>query len=110
MNKLPKKEPFIENREIHTPELVFKPTRGTNEVMSVTDTCYVSYNLHPCEGMPFLISDNSGSETALCIDGTCLILNGDYRCEYQEAAKKGVEGCLDVYTRNKAYRSSWSED
>lgn len=68
---------------------------------------------------PFLgsmfASDDGEAETALCIDEggktKYLILNGDYRHEYEKLAPKGLKACLAFYEKKKGdARSSWSDD
>lgn len=54
--------------------------------------------------------DRTGKdETALKVDGIWMILNGDFRSEYDEC--KTLEECLAVYEKNKEkYRSGFSTD
>lgn len=56
-----------------------------------------------------------GEETALVLrnygaDKTFLILEGDFRKEYEEVIAGGYEACLDVYKRNIDKRSNWSTE
>ena len=106
---------------------------GTNEVMNLTSNCFVSYNPSPFDGRrPEVVrsrldeamadilgpklslvfgSEGGCDETALNIDGEYLILNGDFREEYVQAANEDVALCLEVYKRNQEeHRSKWSSD
>lgn len=61
------------------------------------------------------VNFKDGEETALCvIDGKArewLILEGDFRKEYEEAFPLGIKAVKKVYEKNKkASRSSWSTD
>ena len=93
------------------------PNGGTNYVLE-GDGFYLSFNAAPCADMSFFRSDSGGSETALAVEdgkpdgGTLwLILNGDFRKEYEEAFARGIEGCLAVYESHRSTkRSSWSTD
>lgn len=50
-------------------------------------------------------------ETALCFGDTFLILNGDFRSEYESLVEKGLEKCKKFYAQNKSkYQSIWSTD
>lgn len=57
-----------------------------------------------------------GEETAVWDEreegrGKCLILDGDWRKQYEEAVPNGVDAVLAVYEANKVkHRSKWSED
>ena len=52
-----------------------------------------------------------GEETALVKDGCYLILNGDWREQYEAVFDEGYDACLKLYLQNKdTYRSSWSSD
>ncbi len=73
----------------------------------------LSYNPAPCFNMPGLLTDNGSSETALYDEerNECLVLNGDYRKEYEAVAHFGLNACLEVYNKHKSgNRSSWSTD
>ena len=85
-------------------------TGRANQVLRLTESCFVSYNPNPCQGIRILEGDNSSEETALCIDGEYFILNGDFRGQYETAASVDVASCVDVYENNKEFRSSWSSD
>lgn len=60
--------------------------------------------------------DKGAGETALCNPGLkdehqkWLILNGDFRKEYEEAFPGGYEACRAVYEANKDKKSMWSDD
>lgn len=50
-------------------------------------------------------------ETALCFDNTFLILNGDFRSEYENLIGKGLDECKKFYAKNKKiHQSVWSTD
>ncbi len=102
-----------------------------NEIVVNTPSFYVSYNEHigsePLAAMldGILCSTfgvdkaNIGrSETALCIKGVnnkmsgikFLILYGDHRQQYKDAAEKGgLEACLDYFNANRDQASHASE-
>lgn len=83
---------------------------GTNEILT-GDGFFISYQANPHPFGAMFSSDHGGSETALHVGGKYLILNGDHRAEYQEAATRGADACVAVYqSRRAAQRSSWSED
>ena len=76
---------------------------------------YISYNPNPGGGTIFpgigWGSDTGGAETALVKDGKFWILNGDWRAEYEVAAKVGFNACMHIYQSHKEkYDSSWSTD
>jgi len=52
----------------------------------------------------------SKPETALIINDTFYILNGDHRKGYDPLIEKGVDACLAYYEANKFQRSDWSND
>jgi len=83
---------------------------GTNQVMRLTKTSYVSFNTKPWRKYAFLSSDDGGSETALVIDGVFLILKGDWRKEYVEAANEDIASCVDVFLNNREHISTWSTE
>ena len=75
------------------------------------DGFYVSYN--PGEGP--LAPDDGKPETALVIKNvrgpTFLILNGDFRKEFENLIDQGCDACRMFYEIKKVKdRSSWSED
>lgn len=73
------------------------------------DGFFISYNPNTGSLLPMFRGEGDGAETALCKDGAFLILNGDFRKEYEEAFPRGYEACLAVYEANRsAARSSWS--
>lgn len=54
-------------------------------------------------------SDNRSAETALCFDNTYLILNGDFRKEYEAVIDEGLDACKKVYeAHSETNNSSWS--
>lgn len=73
---------------------------------------YISYNPRPGAVIPVFISDNGVDETALVWKKPwkCLIINGDWRKEYEALVPKGYQACLDFYHSKSEFRSSWSED
>lgn len=90
------------------------PTRP-NEILTLGDSCYVSYNPSPCDGISIFKADHGSEETAIVMEkdgkGYFLILNGDFRQEMLEAAQRdGIGGCLAVYNSHPEDQSSWSSD
>jgi len=53
-----------------------------------------------------------GEETALYLEEEklWLILEGDFRKQYEKAFPKGIEACRAVYNKNIKHRSNWSSD
>lgn len=87
-----------------------------NEVLKGHGFC-ISYNPDPnkIEGVeiPLLTSDFHGPETAIVIYGKdrhiYLILNGDFRAEYEAAFPGGLKACLHVYAARKPqFGSTWT--
>ena len=79
---------------------------GHNFVLELKD-CAISYN--PCPNSMSLGwgSDTGGAETALIKNGNYLILNGDFRKNYEKC--KNYTECLKFFNSKKAkYESSWS--
>lgn len=91
--------------------------------------CFYGSNVYNLEGDGFRISFNDNTvpnpfgagppegETTLVIgdddeDGpTHLILNGDWRIDYQPLARMGLDACRAFYEHKKAtHRSAFSED
>ena len=56
-------------------------------------------------------SDDGLPETALVVDSIrFLILNGDFRKEYEKAFPKGLTECLKVFRKHeRKSRSTWSD-
>ncbi len=54
---------------------------------------------------------SNGEETALYVkkDDIWHILTGDFRREY-EAVFPNIKKCLEVYEKNKKFKSNWSTD
>jgi len=83
-----------------------------NQVLNY-DKFFISY-IRPgaMAFMSLFNSDGGGEETALCIkkngDVKYLILNGDYRKQYEKLAPKGLKACKAFYEKNKHKASSWS--
>jgi len=90
-----------------------KNPNGSNYVIEC-DGFYLSYNPAPFEGSGVFAGDKGSDETALRIEqgGAWLILNGDYRTEYEEAVRSGgLDACVAVYESHRAVaRSTWSND
>ena len=80
------------------------------------DNNYISY-LKPFSSnlakFPNMAADDpSLGETALCTNEPwkCLILNGDFRKEYEEVLDQGYDACYKLYESKKAeFGSSWSD-
>lgn len=50
-------------------------------------------------------------ETAICFDDSFLILNGDFREDYEKLVDKGLDICIEFYNKHKAeLQSIWSTD
>lgn len=83
---------------------------GTNEILTVDEDVYISYNARPGGGFSMFESDNGGSETAIVIDGKFYILNGDYRERYEAAiAQGGMPDVLKIYASEAEDNgSSWT--
>jgi len=87
-----------------------------NYWLNIDDNHYPSYlnrKDYTYERSFFDIDKSSQDETALIQRSPwlCLILNGDFRKEYEEVCDKGYDACLEVYNKHKdTHRSSWSED
>ena len=71
------------------------------------DGFYVSYA--PDTSGSFLARSGDADETALCKDGTFLILKGDWRKQYEPLVDQGYEACVALFRANEAgHRSQWS--
>lgn len=83
-----------------------------NYLWQPCEEIYFSFNPAPHAGISLFASDGGASETAMRYAGKFLILNGDWREEYQAAyAEGGIPACVAFYEASKAeHRSSWSED
>lgn len=77
----------------------FKKYDGAENLIMRGDGYYVSF--HPG---PFGADD--GAETALYVDGSYYILNGDYRKQYMGAST--LAECMGIFQDNIANISSWS--
>lgn len=75
---------------------------------------YISYNPCPGMGLRMFMGDGGSDETALVIEGEdkkFLILNGDYREEYEKLFPFGLEKCIEFYEKHKKEsQSSWATD
>jgi len=70
---------------------------------------YISFNPCPWAGTKMFESDTDRGETALCKDGKFLILNGDFRKEYEGVFGEGYTACFAVYEQHRAeFDSSWT--
>jgi hypothetical protein len=91
------------------------PSPEATNIILDGGTFFVSFNPHPCAGIPFFNADHNSAETAL-VDrrlpvNLFHILNGDFRKQYEKAFPKGWDACLAVYLANKkAHDSSWSSN
>lgn len=47
-------------------------------------------------------------ETAIRYHDTWFILNGDFRKEYEQLIKKGIEECINFFMAHKDFWSEWS--
>jgi hypothetical protein len=83
---------------------------GSNQLMKVDDSLYVSFNSRPGGDLSFFGGDSDEPETALVIDGKYFILNGDFREEYRKAAEGGIEAMMAVFTSNPDKHSTWTTD
>ncbi len=95
------------------------PMGGVNYLLD-GEGFYVSYNPNTCGSLlgSFFGGDGDGEETALCVpkgrkDGGTLylILNGDFREDYEKLAPQGLDACKAFFEGHKgAHRSSWTQD
>lgn len=76
------------------------------------DGFHISFNRDPSVLGDAWGGDDGQCETALkAKNSPYLILNGDWRSEYEQAIDQGFDACLAVYEAHKdTHRSSWSED
>lgn len=102
-----------------TKELKWKRLKN-NEVL-VGKGFYISYNPHTGKDHNFLTDLGNllggdlkdGEETALYLEKRhlWLILEGDFRKEYEAVFSKGLKACEAVYKKHKeSKRSNWSTD
>jgi len=101
----------------------WEETGAGNEVLR-GEGFFVSYrgSMHEPTGMLGALNalggvfglETKSEETALCRPNETakyLVLNGDFREEYEAAVPKGLAACLAVYEKHKAEcRSDWSMD
>jgi hypothetical protein len=98
-------------------EAVFNPLTQDvhNYTLKIDEEHYLSY-LVPNANLLLsqFASDIPGlGGTALCTRSPwkCLILNGDFRKQYEEVLDQGYDACYNLYQSLKAeHGSSWSED
>lgn len=98
-----------------------------NNIALQGDGFYISYNDATGQEDPLLYETSKSmdallgvllgqevkrqEETAICFDDTFLILNGDFRKEYEKLVDKGLDACVEFYNKHKAeLRSIWSTD
>jgi hypothetical protein len=85
--------------------------RGNLMLGNIKERFYVSFTSQRD------IFGKAGCETALCIaldesgrEMKYLILDGDWRKEYEPLVEKGLDACKKFYQDNKAdFASSWSD-
>ena len=99
--------------------------RSSNSVWMIDNekNIYVSYN--PCVGKDVFGADkfildlsetmtklkNGGEETALCYNGKYLILNGDWRNQFENAFNiGGLEEMIKLWEDNVEHQSKWSDE
>lgn len=88
---------------------------GGNHILR-GDGFYISYNANPqwvTGGLAFVgsmfASDDGSDETALCRNNEFLILNGDFRADYEPLVAQGYEACRAFFEEKKAsHGSSWT--
>lgn len=76
-----------------------------NSLMS-RDGYRVSFNPSPGMGFSTFAADDGGAETALIVDGEYLILNGDFREEYERC--ETLDDCLRFFASRPDLVSTWS--
>lgn len=82
---------------------------GSGNYVLDGDGFYISYSPNTSMLGPFS-GDGGGDETALCKDGTFLVLNGDFRDDY-ENLMNDYDKCLEFYeSKKEEFGSSWTDD
>lgn len=90
-----------------------------NSMLTIDENHYVSYlfpdNTSAAETLGLdSVSDNPAvGETALCTlsPWKCLILNGDFRQQYETLIDQGYDACYNFYlSQVKEHGSSWSDE
>lgn len=82
----------------------------------VGDGFFISYNpdtsqIGVDEATGIDMAGDEPRETALCREIACLILNGDWRQQYEDRVDEGWDACYQFYLAKKAiYGSTWSSD
>ena len=87
----------------------WETTEMGNQILKC-DNYYISFRGDTAELGSFFAGDDNGlGETAICYDGKFAILNGDFRKEYENLSKIGLEECLKFYESKKTeLASQWS--
>lgn len=83
-----------------------------NNTLEIDENNYVSF-LKPYSDLSLFSSDDKSiGETALCtyVPWRCLILNGDFRKEYEELVAQGYEACYNFFSKKAEFGSSWSDE
>lgn len=97
---------------------MWKETPGGNEILQHEKGDYfISYRGDTSAplGISFFAGDNHSDETALVlitpIGHQYMILNGDFRKQYEEVFDQGYNACKAIFDTHKAeHKSSWSDD
>lgn len=92
-------------------EKIWETTDMGNELLGYDDF-YISYRANTNSFGSMFVGDDGGvGETAVCYDDNFMILNGDFRKDYEELAKQGLDKCLEFYNSKKTENASmWSDD
>lgn len=83
-------------------------TNRSNEVLD-GDGFFVSFNANTASMGAFFASDSGEPETALVKAGKYLILNGDFRADYERLVPEGYDACVAFFKANETNKSSWSD-
>jgi hypothetical protein len=87
---------------------------ATNVLWHLSPDVYFSYNPSPGGGISVFEGDDGSDETAIVIktagDDHFLVLNGDWREEYEKAFDEGgAIACLELFIKlREEHESSWS--
>jgi len=63
---------------------------------------FISYYPNPRSFIPMFQDETALVLVNLAGKNRCLILNGDFRKEYEEVIDQGLEACLAVFQKHKA--------